>query len=108
MSEYREKWPGELYISGDTRAESREAIEMGERQIRYQQIINIFKENGNKPLTDRQIARTLKEKGFIAHEDRNAAAPRVTELLQRTVLDEYGKAVDDVTGRKVRVVALAK
>lgn len=52
--------------------------------------------------TDRQIKDRL---GFA---DMNAVRPRVTELVARGVLVECGDVRDEVTGKTVRVVRMAR
>lgn len=52
-------------------------------------------------ITDREIMRLL---GFT---DCNSVRPRITSLIQKGILREVGNTKDSVSGKTVRVVALA-
>lgn len=54
----------------------------------------------NRPMTDREVMQHL---GFS---DMNTVRPRVTELIERGLLEERGVKTCDVTGMKVRVVGV--
>ncbi len=79
--------------------------ELTDKQKKYKQIVEILTE-ANEPMTDREIARAMKQKGYIGYEERNAAAPRVTELIKEGRLEAIGKKKDSITDRMVRVVTI--
>lgn len=83
-------------ITNETRAES--LIET-DKTIRYAQIRETLK-NEPKGLTAREIATKL---GYI---ERNATAPRCTELVQKGELEVISKRYDAITNRNVAVYIL--
>ena len=79
--------------------------ELTDKQKKYKQIMEILSES-TEPMSDREIARAMKQKGYIGYEERNAAAPRVTELIKDGFIEAVGKKLDSVTDRMVRVVQI--
>ena len=73
---------------------------------RYKQIIAILAENGNEPMTAKEIAVKMKEDGYTPSTERNFSAPRITELLKQGVLDCLGKKKCQYTNKTVGVFAL--
>ena len=67
----------------ETRRESYETVD---KQKRYRQILKIMKEL-DKPLTAKEIAVEMYKRGYAYTDERNIAAPRLTELLQKGVID---------------------
>ena len=67
---------------------------------RHQMILRWLREHDRRHWTDRQIMKGL---GFV---DMNAVRPRITELVQRGILLEYGSVVDNTTGKTCRTVGL--
>lgn len=63
------------------------------------EVIEAFEKN--LWMTDRECAE------FLGYPHKSAVQPRITELVQKGVLTEAGEKRDDVTGRTVRIVALA-
>ena len=94
----------------ETRAEAEATVD---KQKRYKQIIECFNDaeklNG-KPigLTAKQVAVMMMKKGFIPTSERNFAAPRLTEMSQKGVVEPIGKKKCNYTGKTVAVYALRK
>ena len=81
---------------------SREAyqeLDLGKRQ---RLIIEIYKER-SCPLTDRQVLSWI---FGVSYSDMNKVRPRITELIDKGVLEEKGKTTCAITGRTVRLVGL--
>ena len=85
----------------ETRYESNEKVD---RHKRYTQIIEILK-NGGK-MTAKQIAVEMYNKGYIPTTERNFSAPRVTELMQKGIVEQIGKQKCEYTGKTVAVFCL--
>ena len=70
----------ELRIPGEiTTFETRhEANEIVDKEKRYNQIIEIL--SGGNQLTAKEIAVEMHQRGYIPTDERNFAAPRLTEL----------------------------
>lgn len=64
----------------------RESLESVDKNKRYQQILEIMTEL-DKPLTAKEIAVEMYKRGYAYTDERNIAAPRLTELLQKGVID---------------------
>ena len=81
---------------------SRAAYDELDLSKRQAGIYKVFKLH-QKPMTDRVVlyARTGLFRG-----DMNAVRPRITELIQKGLLEEKGKTKDGITGRTVRLVGL--
>ena len=76
--------PGEI-PTFDTRSEAHEKVD---KTKRYKQIIEILQ---GKQLTAKQIAVEMCKRGYIPTTERNYAAPRLTELSQKGVVEPVGK-----------------
>ena len=88
----------------DTRAEANEKVD---RQKRYRQIIGIMKEyEFFTKLTAKDIAVIMHEKGFTPTAERNFAAPRLTELCKRGIVEPCGKKKCIYTGKTVAAYRL--
>ena len=72
---------------------------MGEFSRREKEILAIFRSKAGS-FTDREIMLGL---GFT---DPNCVRPRITELINRGVLEECGSLIDHHTGKRVRKVRL--
>lgn len=70
------------------------------RETRSSRILSLF--DFRAVLTDREVCERLE------YPDMNAVRPRITELIKQGLLREVGHAIDRVTGRKVRLVALTE
>ena len=97
-----ERRPGE-YPPFDTRSEANETVD---RERRYQQIIEILKQNPK--LTAKQIAVIMYKKGYTPTSERNFTAPRLTEMTQKGIVEPVGKTQCNYTGRTVAVYSLCE
>lgn len=88
----------------ETRAESYEVVD---KQKRYRQIKEILSDS-EVPMSDKEIAVEMFERGYIPTTERNFSSPRITELLQTGELDVVGKKKCQYSNKKVRVLALRK
>lgn len=80
--DYEEVRPG-VVPTFETRRESYETVD---KQKKYQQIIEIM-QDVDKPLTAKEIAVEMKKRGYSSTDERNVSAPRITELLEKGILD---------------------
>jgi hypothetical protein len=69
----------------------------GERELKVLQALRYARD-----LTDREIVLAL---GF---QDMNSCRPRITELIEKGVLEHSGDKQDPVTGKRVRTVSIRK
>lgn len=60
------------------------------------------------PATARELAVMLHKHGLTLTADRNETAPRLTEMMQRGVVEVCGKKKDSLTGRKAAVYQIAE
>lgn len=67
----------------ETRRASYETVDKAKR---YQQIIEIMQDL-DKPMTAKEIAVEMKKRGYSSTDERNVSAPRITELLEKGILD---------------------
>ena len=91
-----ERLPGEI-TSFDTRKESYDKVD---KRKRYMQIKNVL---DNKTLTAKEIAVEMCKCGYIPTDERNFAAPRLTELCQMGEVEIVGKKKCEYTGKRVSV-----
>lgn len=82
LSIFEDVRPG-VIPTHETRRESYETVD---KQKRYRQILEIMKEL-DKPLTAKEIAVEMYKRGYAYTDERNVAAPRITELLKKGILD---------------------
>jgi len=85
----------------ETRAEAEAKVD---KQIRYKQIIECLKENGD--MTAKECAVLMMHKGYIPTSERNFTAPRMTEMTERGIIEPIGKKKCPYTGRTVAIYAL--
>lgn len=95
--------PGEM-TTLDTRGESHEQVD---KQKRYKQIIDIMEATGS-PMTAKHIASTMYIKGYIPTDERNFAAPRLTELCKMGKVEPVGKVKCRWTGKTVTAYQLRR
>lgn len=81
----------------ENRSESNERVN---KKLRYLQILDIL---GNRQMTAKEIAVEMEDKGYTTNDDRNNAAPRLTELCQQGKVEVVGKRECIYSGRKVTV-----
>lgn len=79
----------------ETRRESNESVD---REKRYEQILNILK---GKTMTAKEVAVEMNRRGFVPTSERNFAAPRLTELVKRGMVNVVGKKTCEYTSKKV-------
>lgn len=84
----------------ETRHEAHESVD---KQKRYKQIIEVLE---GKKLTAKEVAVEMCNRGYIPTSERNFAAPRLTELSIKGVVEPIGKVRCEYTGKKVAVYKL--
>ena len=84
----------------ETRHEANESVD---KQKRYKQIIEVLE---GKKLTAKEVAVEMCNRGYIPTNERNFAAPRLTELSIKGVVEPIGKVRCEYTGKKVAVYKL--
>lgn len=87
----------------DTRGEAHEQVD---KVKRYSQIIECLRENPH--MTAKEVAVRMYEKGYIPTSERNFAAPRLTEMSQRGIVEPLGKTKCQYTGKTVAVYGLCE
>ena len=101
MGKIEDSLPNDI-VTYTTRGDSNGSVD---REQRYKQIIGILVEH-DRPLTAKEIAVFMHRKGFTPTEERNFAAPRLTELSQKGVVEPCGKTKCFYTGKTVAVYRL--
>ena len=84
----------------DTRSESNGKVD---RQKRYAQIKGILT---GKQMTAKEVAVEMHRLGYTDNDDRNNAAPRLTELAQNGTVEPIGRKKCAWTGKMVAVYAM--
>ena len=97
----REREFGEV-TTYETRGEAEKKVD---KQKRYQQIIACLNE---APMTAKEIAYEMYRKGQIPTSERNFTAPRLTELMNKGVVEPIGKQRCVWTGKMVTVYELRR
>ncbi|MDR1565109.1 MAG: DNA gyrase [Oscillospiraceae bacterium] len=94
-----------MSITEENRRESYQAIlpTLTERQ---KNVLQILQECGD--LTAQETADELHRRGITPTDERNFAAPRLTELADTGLVAAVGKKICNKTGRKVTVWTAAK
>ena len=87
----------------ECRHDSHEEI-INKKELRYKEIIECLKEVPQQ--TAKEIAMMMWQKNYIPTGERNYAAPRLTELSIKGIVEPIGKKVCDYTGKKVTVYQL--
>lgn len=94
-----------MNIPQETRRESYGAAKQdaaGRRRV----ILEILTECGG--MTAREVAAELHRRGITPSNERNFAAPRLTELKEAGKIEASGKKICDYTGRSVAVWVVKK
>lgn len=86
----------------ETRIESEAMVD---KKIRYTQIIEILSES-KSPMSAKEIAVEMHNRGYAGTTERNLSAPRITELLNKDILECVGKKKCEYTGHPVGVFML--
>lgn len=84
----------------DTRSDAHDQVD---KVKRYSQIIECLKE---KPMTAKEVAVRMLQKGYIPTSERNFTAPRLTEMSHRGIVEPIGKKKCHYTGKMVAVYSL--
>lgn len=87
-------------LTKDTRAEADTTID---RLVRRQQVLEVLEELG--PLTAKEVAVEMYRRGLTPNDERNNAAPRLTELCKIGLVEPIGKRPCRYTGKSVAVYA---
>lgn len=82
-------------ITYETRHDSHEKVNKEKRYIQIKEIL------GERTMTAREVAQELFKKGLTNNMDRNNAAPRLTEMVDRCEIEVAGKKYDEESGRHV-------
>ena len=90
-----------------TEETKREAEEKVDKTKRYAQILGILK-SFPIGLTAKEMAVEMRRFGFTPTDERNFAAPRLTELAEAGRVVVVGKRLCRWTGRKVAVYTVAE
>lgn len=90
-------------ITNTTRREGCEAAKRN-AAARWRVILDILTEKGG--MTAREVSAELHRRGITPTDERNYAAPRLTELYQAGKVKPTGKKVCPQTGRNVAVWAV--
>jgi len=92
-------------IPKETRRESYDAVLPTVKQ-RQSLILSLLRERG--PMTAHEVADELHRRGHTPSDERNLAAPRLTELKDAGMVEATGKKICGKTGRSVTVWAVRK
>lgn len=92
-------------IPKETRRESYGAV-LPTVAARQNMVLMILRESGE--MTAQEIATELHRRGLTPSDERNFAAPRLTELRKAGAVEVTGKKVCGKTGRNVTVWAACK
>ena len=87
-------------ITNETRRESYHAV-LPTLTARHKAVLRILKEWGD--LTAQEVATVLQLEGITPTDERNFAAPRLTELAEKGLIQAVGKKICGKTGRMVSV-----
>lgn len=83
-------------ITFETRSEANETVD---KKKRYRQILEILQ--GGKEMTAKEIAVEMCQRGYVPTPERNFAAPRLTELSIKGLVEPCGKQKCSYTGKTV-------
>lgn len=100
MTEFEPRRPGEIPTL-ETRAEADATVN---KQKRYEQILEVMKEyasHGRNQLTAKEIAVRMYIREWIPDKDRNHVSPRLTELMNKGIVEPVGKKECEYTHKKV-------
>lgn len=95
--------PGTNPLS-ETRRDSEETVD---KKKRYQEILEILNDS-SEPMTAKEIAVEMFNRGYVPTSERNFSSPRITELLKMGNLDCIGKKKCEYTGKTVGVFVIRK
>lgn len=84
-------------ITKDTR---QEALESVDKEKRYKQILECI---DGREYTAKEVAVEMFKRGYIPTSERNFAAPRLTELEHKGIVETIGKKKCEYTGKTVAI-----
>ncbi len=87
-------------ITKETRRESYYTV-LTTLTERHKAVLTILKECGD--MTAQEIATELYKRGITPNDERNFAAPRLTELADKGMVQAVGKKICGKTGRSVTI-----
>ena len=94
-----------MSVTQETRRESHQIVKLTLTE-RQGNVLLILKECGD--MTAQEVAAELHRRGITPTDERNFAAPRLTELSKVGLVEAVDKKICDKTGRKVAVWAAVK
>ena len=83
-------------ITFETRSEANDTVD---KKKRYRQILEILQDG--KEMTAKEIAVEMCQRGYVPTPERNFAAPRLTELSIKGLVEPCGKQKCSYTGKTV-------
>ncbi|MDD3186731.1 MAG: hypothetical protein PHD70_14595 [Anaerostipes sp.] len=89
-------------ITSKTRRESHGLLD---KQKKNQMILNELQFG---EYTARELADILHRKGLCKTTERNETAPRLSEMMEKGIVEVTGKRMDSVTGRMVAVYGIVE
>ena len=92
-----------MSITTDTRFESLEKLD---RSGLYNLILSTLHDNKENGLTAREVAVILYNQGLLRSNERQATAPRLTELVDNGRVVIIGKRFDEISLRNVAVYTI--
>lgn len=92
-----------MSITTDTRFESLEKLD---RNGLYNLILSTLHDNKENGLTAREVAVILYNQGLLRSNERQATAPRLTELVDDGRVIIIGKRFDEISLRNVTVYTI--
>lgn len=92
-----------MSITTDTRFESLEKLD---RSGLYNLILSTLHDNKENGLTAREVAVILYNQGLLRSNERQATAPRLTELVDDGRVVIIGKRFDEISLRNVAVYTI--
>lgn len=92
-----------MSITTDTRFESLEKLD---RNGLYSLILSTLHDNKENGLTAREVAVILYNQGLLRSNERQATAPRLTELVDDGRVVIIGKRFDEISLRNVAVYTI--
>jgi hypothetical protein len=86
-----------------TYATKQESNKNVDRKKRYSQIMSILK---GRTMTAKEVAVEMNLRGFVPTSERNFAAPRLTELVDRGIVEVVGKRKCQYSNKMVAMYKL--
>ena len=87
-------------VTLSTRSESHDQVDKQKRYAQIKECLEI------RPMTAKEIAVMMCEKGYIPTSERNFTAPRLTEMSQNGIVEPYATKKCEYTGKTVSVYRL--